>query len=121
VRVVHEGAGGTRVLAGEVAVADSLFARGRGLMFRRSVPENYALVFPFGRAGTRRLHMLFVPFAVDAVWTVDGTVTAAERLPAWTGYGAARADVVYELPAGAAGDVAVGDRVYRTDESGTPK
>jgi hypothetical protein len=48
-------------------------------------------------------------------------VTAVKRLSAWTGHGRARADTVYELPAGAADDVRVGDRVVRTDESGTPK
>jgi uncharacterized membrane protein (UPF0127 family) len=90
-------------------------------MFRRSVPGDYALVFPFRRAATRGLHMVFVPFALDAVWTVDGEVTAVKRLSAWTGHGRARADTVYELPAGAADDVRVGDRVVRTDESGTPK
>ena len=90
-------------------------------MFRRSIPDDYALVFPFRRAATRRLHMLFVPFAIDAVWTVDGAVTGVARLPAWTGHGGARADVVYELPAGAAAAVEEGDRVVHTGESGTPK
>jgi hypothetical protein len=121
VRVVHDRAGETRTLARRVETADSVLARGRGLMFRRSLPEGHALVFPFRRVATRRLHMLFVPFDIDAVWTVDGEVTATERLSAWTGHGGARADVVFELPAGAAAAVRAGDLVYRADESGTPK
>jgi uncharacterized membrane protein (UPF0127 family) len=44
--------------------------------------------------------MLFVPFALDAVFAVDGAVTAVERLRPWTGYAAAEADTVVELPAG---------------------
>jgi hypothetical protein len=121
VRVVHERAGDRRVLATRVEIADSLVARGRGLMFRRSIPDDYGLVFPFRRVATRRLHMLFVPFDIDAVWTVDREVTATERLSAWTGRCGARADVVYELPAGTADGVRPGDQVYRANESGTPK
>lgn len=83
-------------------------------MFRRSAPVDSALVFPFRRVGTRRLHMLFVPFDIDAVWTADGEVTNVTRLSAWTGTGAGRADVVYELPADAAEAVAVGDQVWWT-------
>ena len=79
-RVVHKGPEGTRTLASDVETADSAVARGIGLMFRRSVPEDYALVFPFRRAATRRLHMVCVPFDVDAVWTVDGEVTTVTRL-----------------------------------------
>lgn len=100
-----------RVLAARVAVADSRLARARGLMFRRSIPADYALAFPFDGAGTRWLHMLFVPFDIDAVWTVDGRVRRVERLPAWTGLARAEADLVVELPAGAAADVTPGDRV----------
>jgi uncharacterized membrane protein (UPF0127 family) len=115
VRVVHE-AEAPRTLADHVKVAGSVVARARGLTFRRSVPDSYAMVFPFRHADTRRLHMVFVPFPLDAVWTVDGEVTAVERLSAWTGYGAARADRVYELPAGGADGVAVGDRVWTVEE-----
>jgi len=112
VRVVHRPPDDSeRVLATDVEVADSLLGRARGLMFRRSVPEGYALVFPFGRVGTRGLHMVCVPFDIDAAWLVDDRVEAVKRLRAWRGYGRARADTVLELPAGAAEGVAPGDRV----------
>ncbi|GGL63579.1 DUF192 domain-containing protein [Halocalculus aciditolerans] len=111
-RLVHDPADGdARVLAADVEVADSFFARARGLTFRRAIPDDYALAFPFGRVKRDALHMLFVPFAVDAVWTVDDEVRGKKRLPAWTGHTAFRADAVYELPAGAADDVDVGDTV----------
>ncbi len=112
-RLVHEPADDeARPLATEVDLADSLLAQARGLMFRRSVPEDYALVFRFSRPRTRGLHMLFVPFPIDAVWVVDGTVTRTARLRPWLGRGRARADTVVELPAGAADAVAEGDRLY---------
>ena len=116
VRVVHEpqsaSDGEEHVVASEVELAGSALARTRGLMFRRSVPDDYALVFRFDEQATRRLHMIFVPFDIDAVWVADGVVQQTERLSAWTGYGRAVADTVIELPAGVADDVQAGDRVW---------
>jgi len=120
VRVVHRPAGvagetdpvdESRTLASRVDRADGLLAQARGLMFRRSIPEGYALVFPFDEPRARTLHMLFVPFPIDALWLVDGEVVRSERLPAWTGFGRATADTVVELPAGAADGVREGDVV----------
>ena len=80
-------------------------------MFRRSVPERYALLFEFSRPATRSLHMVFVPFPIDAIWLIAGRVERVERLRPWLGIAGARADRILELPAGAADDVTVGDRV----------
>ncbi|MFB6207587.1 MAG: DUF192 domain-containing protein [Haloglomus sp.] len=118
-RVLHEPAdGGERTLATTVEFADGLLSQGVGLMFRRSIPDDYALVFRFGRVATRGLHMLFVPFDIDALWLVDREVQATARLPAWRGRGRARADTVLELPAGAADDVEQGDHVRVLDADG---
>jgi hypothetical protein len=111
VRLVHEQDGATATLASEVDLAESTLAQARGLMFRRSIPEGSGLVFPFDGAGVRSLHMLFVPFSIDAVWLRDDEVTKTKRLRAWTGLGWGRGDCVLELPAGAADGVEVGDRV----------
>ena len=111
VRLEHRAGGARRTLASDVEFADTFLARARGLMFRRSIPDDYALVFRFDDADERDLHMVFVPFDLDAVWLVDGEVTATERLRAWRGLAAAVADTVVELPAGAAADVEVGDAV----------
>jgi uncharacterized membrane protein (UPF0127 family) len=99
------------VLASDVDVAASTLAQARGLMFRRSIPADYALAFEFDDAATRNVHMLFVPFPIDAIWVTDDTVTAAKRLRPWLGLGRARADTLLELPAGAATDVTPGDTV----------
>ena len=110
-RVVHCPADGDdRVLAADAAVADSLLAKGRGLMFRRSFPGD-ALVFPFDGVGVRTLHMVAVPFDIDAVWLRDGRVEQVARLSAWTGLGRAPADTVIELPASAANGVSAGDEM----------
>lgn len=113
-RIVHRVDDEMRVLATDVAVADSFLARARGLMFRRSFPDGSALVFPFGGAASRTLHMVCVPFDIDAVWLHEGRVEQVSRLSAWTGLGRATADTVIELPAGAAADVHEGD-VVRID------
>jgi len=111
VRLEHRADGTRRTLATDVEVVDSFLSRARGLMFRRSVPDGYAMVFRFDDDAERDLHMVFVPFDLDAVWVVDGEVTATKRLRAWRGLGAAVADTVIELPAGAASDVDVGDAI----------
>jgi len=115
VRLVHRpDATGDRtetVLASDVDVARSTLEQARGLMFRRSIRDDYALVFPFDEPDTQWLHMLFVPFAIDAVWLVDGEVTARKRLAPFVGLGRGDADTVIELPAGAAESVTVGDEL----------
>jgi uncharacterized membrane protein (UPF0127 family) len=110
VRLEHR-ADGTRTLATDIEVADTFLSRARGLMFRRAIPDDYALVFEFDDADTRNLHMAFVPFDIDAVWLVDDEVVKAKRLRAWRGLGSAVADTVVELPAGAAAGVEVGDTI----------
>ncbi|MFB6269095.1 MAG: DUF192 domain-containing protein [Halobacterium sp.] len=111
----HGRDGDERTLATDVDVADSFLSQARGLMFRRSIPDDYALVFDFEDADVRDVHMVFVPFDIDAVWVEDGEVQRVERLSAWTGRGEARCDTLLELPAGAADDVSVGDRVWLAD------
>nr|WP_225917871.1 DUF192 domain-containing protein [Halobaculum rubrum] len=99
------------VLATDVDVADSFWSQARGLMFRRSVPDEYALVFRFDEPDSRSLHMAFVPFPIDAVWLVDGEVSTVKRLRPWVGLGWGTADTIVELPAGAADGVESGDTV----------
>ena len=117
-QLVHrpESDASSQVLAGEIEIADSFLQQARGLMFRRSLAEDSALVFQFDGEAKRDVHMLFVPFAIDALWVVENKVVATKRLKPWIGLGRAAADTLIELPAGAADDVAVGDRVA-LDES----
>lgn len=105
--VIHEG----RELASSVEVADSIPTRARGLMFKRSIPDDYALVFMFDRAATRSVHMVFVRFPIDVLWVVDDVVERAAQLSPWVGFARARADTIIELPAGACSAVAPGDTV----------
>ncbi|WEL18288.1 Uncharacterized protein SVXHr_2131 [Halorhabdus sp. SVX81] len=112
-RVVHEPAegDGTRTLASDVEVAEGLWAKFRGLRFRRSIPEHYALVFEFSHPGRRDIDMLFVRTPLDVLWLEDERVRQVKTLRPWIGFGLARADCVIELPPDAADGVEAGDRV----------
>lgn len=115
VRLIHDAGGDRRTLATTVDVADSLFSQARGLMFRRSIPDDYALVFRFSSAKKRDIHMLFVPFPLDVLWLDGDTVAHVARLKPWRGFARERGDRIIELPAGAAAEVAEGDTVRLVD------
>ena len=118
-RLVHEPvSGGASTLASTVETADSLLEKARGLMFRRSLPPEYALAFRFSTVRRRTIHMLFVFVPLDVVWVVDGTVRHVERLESWHGFASGEADLLLELPAGAADAVEPGDHVRLEAEGG---
>lgn len=110
-RLIRESDGAQETLATEVEIADSFLSQAKGLMFRRSIPDDYALVFEFDGVASRDVHMVFVPFALDVLWLRGGEVQRTERLSPWTGLAKADADQLIELPAGAADEVAVGDAI----------
>lgn len=100
------------VVAREVEVADTLPARMRGLMFRRSIPEDYALVFDFGREKRDGVHMLFVPFDTTVLFLdSDKRVRKAVELSAWTGFTFGKARWVVEMPAGKSDLVRKGEKL----------
>ena len=123
-RVVHDPADRARVLATDAETAETAVEQLRGLMGRSSLPDDYALVFPFEDPPVwipdaigewRSIHMLFVRVPLDVLWLADDEVRAVETLQPWRGLGWARADTVVEHPAGAADGVDVGDTVVVED------
>ncbi|MFC7216374.1 DUF192 domain-containing protein [Saliphagus sp. GCM10025334] len=115
--VVYDPDGAARTLATTVDTADSLLQQTRGLMFRRSLPDDYALAFRFDRAKTRDIHMLFVFVPLDVIWVADGVVQRVETLRPWRGFARDRADLILELPAGAADGVEPGERLVLEGDS----
>ena len=69
-----------RVLAGRVIVADSMFARLRGLLGYRLMPEDTALVLQ----PCDQVHMFFMRFAIGVIFLDDaGKVVFKQRLRPW--------------------------------------
>ncbi|MUV90321.1 DUF192 domain-containing protein [Halapricum sp. CBA1109] len=124
-RVVHETESESRVLASEAEIAKGFVQTSKGLMFRSSIPEEYALVFEFEPSALARrlpvggddavkwrfIHMLFVRMSLDVLWLQGETVVKTATLRPWVGMGGAKADRIVELPAGAADGVETGDTV----------
>src|SRR6056297_834014 len=127
-RVVHDPDGERRALATDVEIADTFVTKTLGLMGQSSIPDEYALVFTFGEPDflhrlfdtipRQYIHMLFVRTPLDVLWLREDEVVKTETLSPWFGLGAARADTIIELPAGAAEAVEVGDTVVVEDGPG---
>jgi len=110
-----------RVLATAVELADSTLSQAKGLMFRSSIPDDFALVMEVGGSdgffsltdGPPRqfVHMLFMRFPIDVIWLDGDRVVDIAQLSPWTGIGVAKADRIIELPAGATDGVTPGDTV----------
>lgn len=110
-RVVHHRNGEDLVLADDGERAEGVLAQARGVMFRRSLPEGYALAFPFDEPASRTIHTLFVFVPIDVLWLVDDEVVKVDCLHPFRGLAHGLADTVVELPAGAADGVEAGDTV----------
>jgi len=78
--------------------ADSTLAKAVGVMGRRGVPTDAALVFPLDDATRQPVHMVGVRAPLRVWWVRDGRLVRSDELAAWTGHGAADADMVVELP-----------------------
>ncbi len=110
-----------RTLATNVELADSTLSQAKGLMFRSSIPDDFALVMEVGGGGglfslssgppRQSVHMLFMRFPIDVLWLDGDRVVKNARLSPWTGIGVSKADRIIELPAGAADGVSAGDTV----------
>lgn len=81
--------------------ACSAFKQALGLMFRKSIPEDYALVFVMDRNRKVSLHMLFVSFAIDAIFLdEDKRIVKISELKPWTGLCSSGTKVKYIIETG---------------------
>ncbi|MCK5661458.1 MAG: DUF192 domain-containing protein [Methanosarcinales archaeon] len=92
----------------------------RGLMFKRDIAENYALIFYFRKKRVVDLHMVFVPFAIDVLLLdEDLEIMDIARLRPWVGCYKSKKKGTYivEMKAGAVErcGLNVGDRVRIED------
>jgi len=103
------------ILAERVVWKRGLWAQTQGLMGRKQVSSDCAVVFPQPRAFRVPIWMLGVRTPLCVVWCVGGVVEQVARLPAWTGVGVARADMVVELHASHADRIRAGDELAVAD------
>ena len=97
------------VVCARCSIASSPIARTRGLLGRSFLPADEGMLFR--RTGS--IHMLFMRFAIDAVFCDrDHVVLHVERgLRPWRIASHRGAKAVLELPEGAAADLRPGDRL----------
>ncbi len=100
------------VVADEVRVARSWWARFRGLMLRKSLPEGHGLLID----PCSSIHCMFMRFPIDVIFLdADGVVTkvASNVKPWWGAALGAGGKKALELASGAAvrAQVEAGDRI----------
>jgi uncharacterized protein len=96
------------VVTSDVEMADTLLKQVVGLMFRKSIPPGYAMIFDLRREQYVSIHMMFVFFPIDIVYLDRDRriVDVKRRLRPWTGMAVPGKPARYaiEMPAGAAED-----------------
>jgi uncharacterized membrane protein (UPF0127 family) len=101
------------IVASQVELADGLVRQTVGLMFRRNIPESYAMIFDMWLEQRIGIHMLFVFFPIDLVYLDKARriVDIRRHLPAWYGiaFSRKRARFAIEMPAGSADRSGIGE------------
>jgi uncharacterized membrane protein (UPF0127 family) len=108
------------LVAGHVEVADTIWSRFMGLMFRRELPSGHGLAI----RPCSSIHMFFMRFALDVVF-IDGdgrVVRVIDSIRPWRASSLVRgAKAAIELPAGTAARAALAPGVVvRMVETVTP-
>ena len=91
------------IIATNVELARSLVKQLLGLMFRRSIPSDFAMIFDMRWEQYIGIHMLFVLFPIDLVYLDNNRqIVDLRHLRAWIGVSHSRKPARYalEMPAG---------------------
>lgn len=108
------------VISKDAKYINNIIGQMRGLMFKRNIDENYALIFYFKKKRIVDLHMVFVPFAIDVLLLdEDLEIMDTAKLRPWVGYYKSKRKGTYvvEMKAGAVErcGLKVGDRLQIED------
>ena len=75
------------LIASKVDLAENYYKKVLGLMFRSSIPQDYALLFIFSKPGVVGVHMLFMRFPIAAIFLDDDKkIMATAVLKPWIGF-----------------------------------
>ena len=85
-----------KTIASDVEFAKTFFSQSRGLMFKRDISDNYALVLVFDKPKKASVHMLFVRFPIDALFLDDDKrIIKAATLKPWIGMSSSEKETRY--------------------------
>lgn len=85
-----------KTIASDVEFAKTFFSQSRGLMFKKDISDNYALVFVFDKPKKASVHMLFVRFSIDVLFLDDDKrIIKAVNLKPWTGISSSKKKARY--------------------------
>jgi uncharacterized membrane protein (UPF0127 family) len=100
------------IVASEVEFARSFLKQAIGLMFRKSIPESYAMIFEVGREERVDIHTFFVRFPIDLIFLDRDkkVVEVKENMRPWLDmyFPKNKAYYIIELPGGKAGKAGIG-------------
>jgi len=75
------------LIASKVDIAKNFRSKTLGLMFRKNIPKDYALLFMFKEPEIVGVHMLFMRFSIDVIFLdMDKKIIEAAVLRPWIGY-----------------------------------
>jgi uncharacterized membrane protein (UPF0127 family) len=89
-------------IAKNIEFARTTFRHVLGLMFRKSIPYDYSMIFILKKPSQVSIHMLFVFFPIDVIFlNKEKKIMGFSRLRPWVGYKAME-DIKYiiEMKAG---------------------
>lgn len=92
-----------KIIASDMEFAHGIISQTLGLMFRKNIKNDYALVFEMKRPKRVSLHMLFVKFPIDVLFLDHSkTITKIAKLHPWTGKASSGEKIKYiiEMPQG---------------------
>lgn len=92
-----------KCIASDVEFANSLLSQTKGLMFRKSISDDYALVFVLAKPRMITIHMLFVRFPIDVLFLDEiKRIVKTAHLRPWTGLTSSSEKIKYmiEMPEG---------------------
>jgi uncharacterized membrane protein (UPF0127 family) len=89
-------------IARNIEFTRTTFSQVMGLMFRKSMPHDYSMIFILKKPSQVSIHMLFVFFPIDVIFlNEEKKIMGLSRLRPWVGYKAME-DIKYiiEMRAG---------------------
>ena len=89
-------------IAKNIEFAKTIISQMSGLMFRKNVPDGFAMIFVMKKPSYVNVHMLFVFFPIDVIFLDDNKkISGLAGLSPWTGYKAIKnIKYVIEMRAG---------------------